>query len=159
MPEKPEDNNPIQNASISPDEAYVFWNSDPNTHEDALKASAGALEEYTGINKATAGRRYFNDFSNLDGNTGGRPGLTRTDYDYFEPDEAVPKHVKRIIKKAEDIYQRVGLVKNVIDLMGDFAVQGIKIVHKNKRIERFYRNWFKKVAGKDRSERFLNNAI
>jgi len=148
---------PIKNASISPDEAYVFWNSDPNTQNEALKASAGALEEYTGINKAVAGRRYYNDFSNLDGNTGGRPGLTRQDYDYFRPDEAVPKHVKAVIKKAEDIYQRVGLVKNVIDLMGDFAVQGIKIVHKNKRIERFYRQWFKKINGKDRSERFLNN--
>ena len=157
MSEKPEDKDPIKNASVSSDEAYVFWNSDPDTQGDALKASAGALEEYTGINKAVAGRRYFNDFSNLDGNTGGRPGLTRTDYDYFRPDEAVPKQVKRIIKKAEDVYQKVGLVKNVIDLMGDFGVQGIKIVHKNKRIERFYRNWFKKVSGKDRSERFLNN--
>lgn len=157
MPEEKNSQSPIQNASISPDEAYVFWSNDPNTQGDALKASAGALEEYTGINKAVAGRRYYNDFSNLDGNTGGRPGLTRTDYDYFRPDEAVPKHVKSIIKKAEQIYQRVGLVKNVIDLMGDFAVQGVKIVHKNKRIERFYRHWFKKINGKDRSERFLNN--
>ena len=157
MPEEKNSQSQIQNASISPDEAYVFWSNDPNTQGDALKASAGALEEYTGINKAVAGRRYYNDFSNLDGNTGGRPGLTRTDYDYFRPDEAVPKHVKSIIKKAEQIYQRVGLVKNVIDLMGDFAVQGVKIVHKNKRIERFYRHWFKKINGKDRSERFLNN--
>ena len=74
MSEKPEDKDPIKNASVSSDEAYVFWNSDPDTQGDALKASAGALEEYTGINKAVAGRRYFNDFSNLDGNTGGRPG-------------------------------------------------------------------------------------
>lgn len=153
----PDNKSPIKNASIDPKEAYVFWNSDPNTQGEALKASAGALEEYTGINKAVAGRRYYNDFSNLDGNTGSRPGLTRQDYDYFRPDEAVPRHVKAVIKKAEDIYQRVGLVKNVIDLMGDFAVQGIKIVHKNKRIERFYRQWFKKINGKDRSERFLNN--
>ena len=41
--------------------------------------------------------------------------------------------------------------------MADFAVQGIKPVHRNKRIERFYRKWFKKINGKDRSERFLNN--
>ena len=44
-----------------------------------------------------------------------------------------------------------------IDLMGDFASQGIRLVHRNKRIERFYRRWFKKINGKDRSERFLNN--
>jgi hypothetical protein len=41
--------------------------------------------------------------------------------------------------------------------MGDFGSQGIRLVHKNKRIERFYRTWFKKIKGKERSERFLNN--
>ena len=41
--------------------------------------------------------------------------------------------------------------------MADFGVQGIHLVHKNKRIERFYNKWFNKVNGKDRSERFLNN--
>ena len=41
--------------------------------------------------------------------------------------------------------------------MGDFAAQGVRIVHKNKRIEKFYRQWFKRVCGRERSERFLNN--
>jgi len=40
--------------------------------------------------------------------------------------------------------------------MGDFACQGIRLIHPNPKIERFYKNWFKKVNGKDRSERFLN---
>ena len=87
-------------------------------------------------------RRYGLDYSNLDTNTSGKPGLTRRDYDFFRPDESVPRRIKGIIKRADDIYQRVGLVKNVIDLMGDFAAQGIRIVHPNKKIERFYRKWF-----------------
>ena len=58
---------------------------------------------------------------------------------------------------ADQIYNRVGLVKNVIDLMGDFASQGIRLVHPNKRIQRFYKNWFEKVKGEERSERFLNH--
>ena len=41
--------------------------------------------------------------------------------------------------------------------MGDFGSQGIRIVHKNKRIERFYEKWFEKCGGKESSERFLNN--
>ena len=53
-------------------------------------------------------------------------------------------------------YDRVGLVRNVIDLMGDFACQGINLVHPNKRIEKFYKAWFNKINGKERSERFLN---
>ena len=53
--------------------------------------------------------------------------------------------IKLILRRADEIYQKVGLVKNVIDLMGDFASQGIRLVHRNKRIERFYRRWFNKI--------------
>lgn len=149
----------LNNAPIVDTEAYVTWGDDLGSKQDALRKSSESLEEFIGIQKAeAAGRRYSLDYSRLDTNTSGRPGLTRTDYDFFRPDEAVPRHsIKLIIRRAEDIYQRVGLVKNVIDLMGDFAVQGIRLVHKNKRIERFYNQWFNKVHGKDRSERFLNN--
>jgi hypothetical protein len=147
----------IKNANIIPEDAYVTWGDDLASKQEALKRSSASLDEFTLVQKAEAMRRYGLDYSNLDGLTGSRPGFTRTDYDYFRPDEAVPKKLKGILAKAEDIYQRVGLVKNVIDLMGDFATQGIRFSHRNKRIERFYRRWFKKINGKDRSERFLNN--
>jgi hypothetical protein len=150
-------NSSIPDATPEKSEAYVTWGDDLSSKQDALNKSSESLDEYTGIQKAEGSRRYRLDYSNLDTNTGGRPGLTRADYYYFRPDEEVPSQVKNVIKKAEDIYQRVGLVKNVIDLMADFAVQGIRPVHKNKRIERFYRQWFKKVGAKERSERFLNN--
>jgi hypothetical protein len=55
-----------------------------------------------------------------------------------------------------DAYDRVGIIRNVIDLMGDFSSQGIQIVHPNKAIERFYRKWFEQVKGIEKSERFLN---
>ena len=142
------------------DEAFFFWGDDDASKQAASNASADSLEEYTGIQhaKAASGRvSSRTDFSNILPNVSSRPGMTKTDYDYFRPQEAVPEHFKAILRRADDIYQRVGLVKNVIDLMGDFASQGIIVSHPNKRIERFYRNWFKKVNGKDRSERFLNN--
>jgi hypothetical protein len=40
--------------------------------------------------------------------------------------------------------------------MGDFASQGITLNHSNKQIEKFYRTWWKKINGAERSERFLN---
>ena len=147
----------IADASIIGEEAYVTWGDDLQSKQEALAKSAESMSEYTAIGHTTSTRRYGLDYSNLDTNTSGRPGLTRNDYDFFRPDEAVPRKIKAIIKRSEDIYQRVGLVKNVVDLMGDFGSQGIRIVHPNKRIERFYRKWFKKVKGKERSERFLNN--
>jgi hypothetical protein len=148
----------IQDAAPHvPDQAYVTWGDDLASKQEALKTSSESLDEFTLVQKSQAGRFYRVDYSNLDGSTGGRPGLTRSDYDFFRPDEAVPKRIKDIMRRSDEIYQKVGLVKNVIDLMGDFAVQGINICHKNKRIERFYRQWFKKIGGKERSERFLNN--
>ena len=146
----------LHNATTEPEEAFVFWGDDQASKDKASKLSGGALDEYAMV-KATADHRYRLDYSNLDTNTSGRPGLTRSDYDFFRPEESVPVRQKNILQKAEEIYQRVGLVKNVIDLMGDFAAQGIRIVHKNKKQQKFYERWFEKVEGKDRSERFLNN--
>ena len=150
----------IASTNTVPDYAYVTWGDDLASKQEALKRASASLDEFTLVDKTVAfgtGRRYNLDFSSLDGNTGSRPGLTKGDYYNFRPEEAPPYRTKLILSRAEEIYQRVGLVKNVIDLMGDFATQGIRLVHRNKRIERFYRRWFKKIGGKDRSERFLNN--
>ena len=78
-----------------------------------------------------------------------------SDFDYFRPDQAVPEKPKDIIAFARAAYRRIGLIRNAIDLMGDFASQGITLVHPNKKIERFYKKWFQKVGGRERSERFL----
>jgi len=56
-----------------------------------------------------------------------------------------------------DAYDKVGIIRNIIDLMGDFGSQGIQIVHRDKSVEKFYQQWFRSVNGKERSERFLNN--
>jgi len=146
----------VQNAATGNQDAYVTWtDNDIVAKKEALTEASKSLEEFGGFQHAKASR--YRDFSGLLPNTSGRPGLTRADYDFFRPDEAVPREIKQIFMAANDVYSRVGLVKNVIDLMGDFACQGIRLVHPNKRIEKFYRNWFEKVKGEDRSERFLNN--
>ena len=149
---------PIKDANPIQEDAYVTWGDDLASKQEALKQASYSLDEFTLVEKTTAGgRRYSLDFSNLDGLTGSKPGLTKDDYYAFRPQEAPPNEIKYILLRSEKIYQKVGLVKNVIDLMGDFASHGIKLVHRNKRIERFFRRWFKKINGKDRSERFLNN--
>ena len=147
----------IQNAAIENENAYVAWGEDLGSKEKALNEASKALSEFDIVHRSSGASRYRTDYSNLDGNTSGRPGLTRADYDKFRPDEAVPEKLRGIIKAADSIYHRVGLVKNVIDLMGDFACQGIRLSHPNKRIQRFYRNWFERINGYERSERFLNN--
>jgi hypothetical protein len=160
MPRKKTKNDLIEhNTADLPNDAYVTWeDSNLDDKRSALKEASKGLDEFGLVDKTTANNSRFRlDFSNIAGPSSGRPGLTRSDYDYFRPDESIPTQIKGIFYKADIIYNRVGLVKNVIDLMGDFASQGIRLVHPNRRIEKFYRKWFEKIGGEDRSERFLNN--
>ena len=133
--------------------AFVTW-SDESSKEQALSNVQGILDDYDGIQKSSAyARRSFLD---IEPNISVRTGFDRRDYDRFRSGESVPQKQKEAIRMCMAAYDRVGLVRNVIDLMGDFACQGINLVHPNKRIEKFYKAWFNKINGKERSERFLN---
>lgn len=130
--------------------AYVSWDSDDTKDRDvALAKYSQSLGTFTSANN---GR----NFKDLTTHQGSRPGLRNSDYDYFRPNERVPSKPKEIIAFARKSYRQIGLIRNAIDLMGDFACQGIRLVHPNKRIERFYNDWFTRVAGKAVSERFCN---
>ena len=115
--------------------AYVSWDSsDPKERDKALASYSDAVSE---ISYASLGSR-TRDFSDLTTSLSGRPGLGQSDFDWFRPGQAVPNKPKDIIAFARSAYRRIGLIRNAIDLMGDFACQGIRLVHQNPRIEKFY---------------------
>jgi hypothetical protein len=116
--------------------------------------SKDIVDSYGSVERATAYRD--RTYLDIEPNRSVRPSFNKSDYYSFRSTEIVPSQQKRIIKQSMDAYDRVGIVRNVIDLMGDFACQGITLVHENKTIERFYRKWFKEVGGIERSERFCN---
>jgi len=111
------------------------------------------FSHYTGF-KATASRRSYTD---IEPNITVRDDFTLEDRLRFRPSEYIGSNVKSYMTKSQKAYDSVGLIKQVIDLMGDFASQGIRISHQNKSIERFYRRLWAKVDGSRVSERFLNN--
>lgn len=98
------------------------------------------------------------DYSDIGGvNISGRPGMSHRDYEAHRPNErTIFNSIKDEILEAERVYKRHGLVRNIIDIMADFAAQGVRLVHPNKKVQRFYQNWFKKINGEERCERFLN---
>ena len=151
MAKKPSPNAKVNFPSDGP--AYVSWAGNKAQQAAGLKIYTSAIQEAA---TASQGSRTRN-FSDLTTTLSGKPGLRNSDYDYFRPDQTVPETHKEIIAFARKAYRRIGLIRNAIDLMGDFACQGISIVHPNKRIEKFYKRWFQKIGGKERSERFLNN--
>ena len=133
-------------------DSYVSWEKGEDRTE-ALEQFTLSLDGFSGHYRSQA---HSENFADLDTKTSGRPGLRWRDYDSFRPDEARPKTSKDIILAVDEVYYGEGLIRNIIDLMGDFACQGVRLVHPNKRNEKFFRNWFTRVNGKERSERFLN---
>ena len=132
--------------------AYVSWEGTKQDHKVGIAAYGEAVQEFSAASYSSRSR----DFSDLTTYLSGRPGLREADYDFFRPEQRVPENPKEIIAFARTAYRRIGLIRNAIDLMGDFACQGVRLVHKNKRVERFYNNWFDKINGKEVSERLCN---
>jgi len=114
-----------------------------HNHDDPLNGYGQALASY--------------NYPYQDGSTYGRPGFTRWGYEDQRCAERIPVKHREIMIEAERVYNHVGLVRNIIDLITDFATSGIRVIHPNKSTEKFYQNWFSRISGVDRSERFVSN--
>lgn len=123
------------------------------TAKDASEQSAQALSAFRGIPQSTASYRSFID---VEPNINVRTEFGRQHYDSFRPGEAVPEHQKQGIQLCMAAYDKIGIIKNIIDTMGDFACKGIKICHPNRTVQAWARQWFLDCHGQERSERFLN---
>lgn len=124
-----------------------------------ISGRAKAFAEFSNVHEAYEGVTKGNtrNFLDIEPNTSVKPGFGRSDYYAFRPEEQIPTKQKKIIKMCMDAYDKVGIVRNIIDLMGDFGCQGVNIVHEDRSVEKFYQQWFRKIDGKERSERYLNN--
>jgi len=145
-------------------QSVVTWNeNDSASKENAMAEFSEAMDSYHAVPKGN--RRSFleqtkgghRNFLDIETNKSVRPGFNHSDYYAFRSHEQVPTEKKKAISMCMQAYDKVGIIRNIIDLMGDFGSQGIDVVHENPSIEKFFQAWFKKVDGKERSERFLNN--
>lgn len=122
--------------------------------------SIGVREFYENINKlpvytSKSANTFQNSYTNID---------IRDEYSYFDfenyrPGQRIPKTPKGKIAACMQAYEESGngIVKNTVDLMGDFTVKGINVVHQNKKIEMWWQTWFHNVVnGPERSERIAN---
>ena len=139
------------------DNNFLTWNEeDSNSKENAFSKFSDSIDSYTGLGK-TSGSHYRH-FIDIEPNRSVKPGFNAGDYYAFRPGEAVPNQQRRIIKMCMDAYDKVGIIRNVIDLMGDFGSQGIQIVHRDQSVEKFYQQWFNYVNGKITSKGNLSYA-
>lgn len=134
----------------------ITWSDDNELSKSkAISQFSDNIQSYGGSTKSHGGT--YRNFTDIEPNRSVKPDFTKRDYLAFRPSEAVPTQQNRAIKMCMDAYDKVGIIRNIVDLMGDFGSQGINIVHQNKSVEKFYQQWFRSINGKERSERFLNN--
>lgn len=146
--------NKIKNAdNTSLAESYTTWNSAAGFARASKELNVG-LQNVQPIQRSTGA--IANRFQGIDANTSVRDSASALDYAWFRPGEQVPRHFRDIIGSCMGGYQKVPVIKQVIDLMGDFTSQGIRLVHEDEQIENFFNEWFRKVNGPDRTERIAN---
>lgn len=90
-----------------------------------------------------------------------RPEFTRNDYEALRPNERIPIPVtqqdyRNVMRSCMAVYNRVGIVHSVVDLMSEFAAEGIEILHPDKGPNEFYKAWAKKINLEDRAERMAS---
>lgn len=90
------------------------------------------------------------------GNISVRDEFSRSDYEAFRMNERIPKTPQESMEVCNKFYYECGIVRNIVDLFGDFTVQGIKIQHENAEIEAWHEEWWRRVGGRNFSERFAN---
>lgn len=84
-----------------------------------------------------------------------RTGHSRHDYDTHRSSDKLPVKHSDIILACQAIYRRVGMVRNILDLMTDFAAEGLELQHTTKTQERFFREWARRVNLQGRAHDFM----
>lgn len=107
------------------------------------------------VSRADIGN-YGRTFDNFYGNTSIKSQYSRDDYNSFKGNGNTLSKDADIQSACMQVYDKVGIVKNIIDLYSDFTCKGIRLVHKNPKTQKFYREWFEFINGDGISERFVN---
>lgn len=128
---------------------FITWDkNDPKGRAIAMQQGAAALsgaEHVVYRSQSGLGADVRHRHGDGDGEMGFRPSWGRT------------LKARDMISASMEAYDHFGIVRNIIDTMSDFTVQGVGINHPNPRIEKFFQEWFTKVNGPEISEHIAHN--
>lgn len=82
---------------------------------------------------------------------------TRQDYDWFRQNSNLTP--QEVINHCQRAYENFGIIRNIVDTMSEFSTQGVRIVHKNQKTQKFCEEWWRRVNGSLVSERFVNMLV
>lgn len=116
------------------------------------------IDYYKGLAKKQKSQANTNNYEITD-NIHTRTPMSRSDYDYWRPNERIPTNFGDIVSACRAAYKTNGTVRNVINLMVDFAVEDMRILHEDKATETFYKVWANRVNLNDKIEEFARHLL
>lgn len=120
---------------------------DGNVDVDYLEGMETAKASFGGY----SGRR----FDNFEGNISVKSDYNRSDYEWFRAKTLHNGPIEQMIL-SQKAYEKVGMVRNIIDMMAEFTSQGVRIEHQHPKKQRLLQEWFDYVTGQFVSERLAH---
>lgn len=90
---------------------------------------------------------------------GHRAAFMAGDFYRQRPFEMLPTRFRDVVFACRMAYTSKGIIRNIIDMMTDFAVEGLKLIHPDKKVEAFLRVWAKKVKLSDAVSEFVRHML
>ena len=95
-------------------------------------------------------------YRHVDDNVSVRPPFGRKDYEFFRPDEEIPagknqRELSEIMCACSAAYERIGVIRSVVDVMKEFVVKGLEIIHEDEAPNNFYKAWQDRIKLQDRA--------
>ncbi len=141
----------IQNATPLQTNGYVTFNSQNKAN---ILASNNVLESYTSINKAAD-----RTVATLEDYTTTRSPFDKREFNRQRPCDMSPSSFNDVILSCRAAYLKVGVIRNVVDLMTDFACEDIRFLHPDKKTEAFFKVWAAKTKLYDAIEEFVKHLL
>ena len=128
----------------------------PEKTENFYTIGKEALQNYNPAKSAklAVGTNHSSDRS-LAATINLQAGFNRRDRLLDRSEQKLPTGHSDIIAVCQAIYRKVGMIRNIIDLMSDFAAEGLEFKHPIKTQQRFYESWGKRVDIRGRVHDFM----
>ncbi len=144
-------------AELKTDEDFYisFDPEDQKSVAQALSTHSSSFDGENFIQRADASL----GFSDILPNQSVRKQFRQADYDAFRSAEALPTSFKGVIFAIQAMYRNVGIIKTAIDLMSDFACEGLRFEHSVRGQQQWYNAWSTRINLQNIVHNFMLNLL
>ena len=115
------------------------------------------IDSFRGMNLDGSGGR--SSAISLMGDLYVRPEFNQQDFDRWRPSGRIPTTFPEIVNMCRGTYLKVGIVRNVIDTMIDFATENLRLIHPDTTISVFFNAWMHRVDLKQAVSEFAKHLL